>query len=209
MNKALAALPRLRGRGDFTGSPSMCAAWTEFRETTDPFAVWLDRATIAKPDALVVKDALFKAYRVVCLQGGITPPSTKSFGAGLRRLRPDVKEGCRLVGDQYVWCWLGIGLASDPATGVTRGHNVNHVNDPAIYNEEPEGEGGRGRGERGTGQMVDIRDTEKHCRKCDLKLSVVAQCDLCGFCNDQRPTHDDRMVRGGETAAEKKCQCVG
>jgi len=184
LNKALAALPGLRRRGDFTESPSMRAAWTEFRQTTDPFAVWLDRATIAKPDALVVKDTLFKAFRVACIQGGLTPPSEKSFGADLRRLRPAIKEGRRTVGGQYVWCWLGIGLSSDPAVGVTRVHNVNHVKDAAICNEEAEEEEGV-RGERGIGPMVDIvdiHDSEKHCRTCGMKLSVVAEGDLCGRC---------------------------
>ena len=44
LNKALAALPHLRERHGFEVTPTM--AWEEFRETTDPLAVWLDRATV-------------------------------------------------------------------------------------------------------------------------------------------------------------------
>ncbi len=43
LNRALVALRAVRARGSFSQSPSMQAAWSEFRESTDPLAVWLER----------------------------------------------------------------------------------------------------------------------------------------------------------------------
>ena len=40
----------------------MQEAWAEFRQTTDPLAVWLEKRTIDSPDAFVPKRALLTAY---------------------------------------------------------------------------------------------------------------------------------------------------
>ncbi len=39
----------------------MQKAWEEFRQTTDPLAVWLDRITVEGPGAWVGKDGLLNA----------------------------------------------------------------------------------------------------------------------------------------------------
>jgi P4 family phage/plasmid primase-like protien len=65
LNEALAVLPRLRQRG-FTVSETMRQASEEFRQTTDPLAVWLERYTVEHPDAMIAKDALVQAYNADC-----------------------------------------------------------------------------------------------------------------------------------------------
>jgi phage/plasmid-associated DNA primase len=61
LNKALSVLPSLRSRG-FTESQSMKQAAMEFRQTTDPLAVWLDHATIQGPEVFVAKDVLYSFF---------------------------------------------------------------------------------------------------------------------------------------------------
>lgn len=108
LNKALAALPGLRKNG-FTVSPTMRKAWEEFRETTDPFAVWLDQATASDPDGYVPRAALRKAYADHCRTAGHPMISDTAFGNAMRRLRPTLTFGQRTVdGKAGVWCYLGI-----------------------------------------------------------------------------------------------------
>ena len=57
LNKALHALPRLRDKG-FTESPSMAAALGDFRQATDPIAVWLDRKTVDEPQRVYPQGSL-------------------------------------------------------------------------------------------------------------------------------------------------------
>ena len=40
----------------------MQKAWEEFRQTTDPLAVWLERSTVEEPEAWVAKDDPLNAY---------------------------------------------------------------------------------------------------------------------------------------------------
>jgi len=108
LNKALTALPRLRRNG-FTVSPTMRKAWEEFRETTDPFVVWLDHATASDPDGYVPRAALRKAYADHCRTAGHPMISDTAFGNAMRRLRPTLTFGQRTVdGKAGVWCYLGI-----------------------------------------------------------------------------------------------------
>jgi putative DNA primase/helicase len=110
LNKALAVLPRLRQRG-FTISATVQQAAEEFRQTTDPLAVWLERQTIEHPDAMIAKDALVQAYNADCDQAGRPRMSKNAFGQALRRLRPHLEEAQRLwEGRQQVWVWRGLGL---------------------------------------------------------------------------------------------------
>lgn len=51
LNKALGALSAIRTRG-LSESPSSTRATDEFRQPTDPLAVWLDPKTILLPDAI-------------------------------------------------------------------------------------------------------------------------------------------------------------
>ncbi|MBI4498626.1 MAG: hypothetical protein HY689_12080 [Chloroflexi bacterium] len=131
LNRALAVLPGLREKGRFTEGASMRAAWLDFRGVTDPLAVWLDRSTVAGAEARVVKDDLLRAFNADCTREGRPPMMTKTFGKALRNLRPDVQEGRRMVGGEYVWCWLGIGLKApggDDGGARFRHGDVSHVN---------------------------------------------------------------------------------
>jgi putative DNA primase/helicase len=110
LNKALAVLPRLRQRG-FTISETMGQAAEEFRQTTDPLAVWLERYTLEYPDAMIAKDAFVQAYNADCDQAGRPRMSKNAFGRALRRVLPHLKDAQRLwEGREQVWVWRGLGL---------------------------------------------------------------------------------------------------
>ena len=57
-NKALLALTAIRMHG-FSESESTRRAMDDFRQTTDPLAVWLDRNTVVHPTGVVVADRLW------------------------------------------------------------------------------------------------------------------------------------------------------
>jgi len=115
LNKALAVLPRLRQRG-FTVSDSIRQASEEFRQTTDPLAVWVERHTLEHAEAMIAKDNLVQAYNADCDQAGRPRASKNAFGRALRRLRPQLKEAQRVwEGREQVWVWLGIGLKGSEA----------------------------------------------------------------------------------------------
>lgn len=109
LNKALAVLPSLRSRS-FTESRSMKQAAREFRQTTDPLAVWLDGNTVRGPDSLVTKDALLTAYNTYCEKNGTPGQTQKGFGHAIRKLLPDLKDAQRTVGRKVAWVWVGLGL---------------------------------------------------------------------------------------------------
>jgi putative DNA primase/helicase len=110
LNKALDALGPLKSRGDFTQPPSVIEALAEFREVTDPMAVWLDRCTINACQLFVPKATLRTAYNTVAQQQGQLVLGKKAFGQALRRLRPQIGEAQRSVSGEYPWCYTGIGL---------------------------------------------------------------------------------------------------
>jgi len=112
LNRALDALPGLRAKG-FTESQSMRDAWNEFRETTDPVAVWLDDHTVQGPDVLVTKRDLLAAYNTVARHEQRLSLTPMSFGQALKRLRPDIQEAQRTIGGALAWVWVGIGLAAE------------------------------------------------------------------------------------------------
>lgn len=112
LNLALAALPRVR-LGGITETASMREAWAEFRTITDPIAVWLDRETVADPNAVIPKHDLLRAYNSFCVSAGKAAMIGGPFGKALRRLRPDLQEGQRTIAGEKVWVYLGIGLRAD------------------------------------------------------------------------------------------------
>jgi P4 family phage/plasmid primase-like protien len=137
LNKALDALAGLRQRG-FTESPSMVEAWQEFRETTDPIAVWLDRATVEDPDAFVVKDVLAKAYNAECSRAGRPTTSKKAIAKALHGLRPNVTEGQRMVAGKRSTAWIGIGLRAPEDKGrESRGGDASSSEQRTRRSEEP------------------------------------------------------------------------
>jgi P4 family phage/plasmid primase-like protien len=114
LNKALPALRRLRRAGRFTETQSTAKALAEFRQVTDPFAVWLDRETVSLPHANVQTDRLLSAYNAVCVQEKRPVMDASSFGKALHRARPGI-EARRLGprGNRRV-CYVGIGLRTGP-----------------------------------------------------------------------------------------------
>jgi putative DNA primase/helicase len=167
LNKALDALEGLREHG-FTESPSMVRAWREFRQTTDPMAVWLDRATVEDPDAWTAKDELAKAYNAECARAGRASLSKKAIAQALKRLRPNITDGQKMVGGRSWTVWKGIGLRSeepDPdgsgAATSSRDHGTNSgegstfsrvsMDSPNCFEKvDPPLQEGRGEGEGAT-----------------------------------------------------------
>ena len=108
----------------------MHASWNEFRATTDPLSVWLDRVTVSSPDAMVPREVLRRAYATECLRTGTPPMTSKAFMAAVRQLRPTTVEAKRIVAGERVWCWLGLGLAQEPAVHPSKqGGRVQNVHD--------------------------------------------------------------------------------
>ena len=114
LNKALEALPGLYANG-FIESLAMRDAWHEFRETTDPLAVWLDRHVIEGPDLLIPKADLLLAYNGNARRNQTPTATPNAFGRAFKRLRPKIDEAQRTVAGNFVRCWLGIGLKDRPA----------------------------------------------------------------------------------------------
>ena len=113
LNKALDALPDLLARHGFQESASMRAALDEFREATDPVAVWLDHSTIAHPDLTVPKGDLLQAYNRDAHRFGRPRMTSTAFGLALRRLRPDLQAAYRNVHGERTHVWLRVGLRTD------------------------------------------------------------------------------------------------
>ncbi len=113
LNRALDALEAMGRRGRFTESASMAAAYAEFRQITDPLAVWLDRGTVEGPDAFVLKSKLHAAYNDAAEHAGRPPLTSTAFGLALRRLRPNLGEAQRTIAGKVQRVWLGIGLRSN------------------------------------------------------------------------------------------------
>jgi P4 family phage/plasmid primase-like protien len=110
LNKALEVLPKLRRKG-FTESKSMHDAWEEFRQMTDPLAVWLENLTVEHPSAFVAKHSLQAAYNQHCEKSGRAGMTAQAFGRAFRRLKPHIEDGQREVnGKSKTWVWLGLGI---------------------------------------------------------------------------------------------------
>jgi len=113
LNKALDALPRLRAQRGFTRAPSLQRAHQEFRSTTDPFAVWLERNIIRDANAVVAKNQLRIAYNEYTENAGRSPMSNKAFGTTLKRHLPDLEDAQRMLNGRLQWVYVGIGLRSN------------------------------------------------------------------------------------------------
>jgi phage/plasmid-associated DNA primase len=109
LNKALASLSRLRSQG-FSISDSMTHAGEEFRRTTDPMAVWLDRMTEQLPYAIVAKEVLLQEYNKDCDRTGRPRISAHAMTKAITRAYPQVTEAQRTVSGGTKWCWVGLGL---------------------------------------------------------------------------------------------------
>lgn len=125
LNRALAALPGMIHRGGFTQSESTQASLMEFREMTDPLAAWLDRFTILSSDGMVSRKDLGISYNAA--SGAASRPlmTAKAFCAGVRRLRPTVKDGQRTIGSEVKDVFVGLAFTSQsPAPGQPSAHSA-------------------------------------------------------------------------------------
>ncbi|MDA2911939.1 phage/plasmid primase, P4 family [Nitrospiraceae bacterium AH_259_D15_M11_P09] len=110
LNRGLRTLPGLLKRGRFTESESTRVAWLEFREQTDPVAVWLDVHTVTEAGAMVTKKDLFITYTAHATAQGRPPMTATGFGLAIKRLRPGVRDYQRKVSGSVQWVYLGLGL---------------------------------------------------------------------------------------------------
>ncbi len=109
LNKALQALAALRTRG-LSESESTSRATDEFRQATDPLAVWLDRKTLLHPDAVTPQDQLHREYYRNCADAGRPTITKAAFGRAMKKLRPTVTDYQRTVNGVLSWCYIGISL---------------------------------------------------------------------------------------------------
>jgi phage/plasmid-associated DNA primase len=114
LNKALEAIAAIRSRG-LSESDSTRRAMDEFRQATDPLAVWLDRHTILHPDAVIPQDRLYREYSHNCSSAGRPTISKTAFGRAIKKLRPTVSDYQRTVNGVLGWCYVGIGLVAKEA----------------------------------------------------------------------------------------------
>jgi putative DNA primase/helicase len=96
LNRAIAMLPLVQREG-FKPTPSMATAFQEFRETTDPLAVWLDRHIIISMGSYIVKDVLVDAYNRECERRNRSGVTKTAFTKALTRLKPLIAENQRTV----------------------------------------------------------------------------------------------------------------
>ncbi len=109
LNRALDALPAIR-TGRFTESASTRAALNEFKQTTDPLAVWLDSNTVTRPDAVTPKDQIRSAYGRACQEAGRPIMPDTQFTRALKTLRPGVEIAQRRINGKPAYVFMGLGF---------------------------------------------------------------------------------------------------
>jgi phage/plasmid-associated DNA primase len=112
LNKAIEAVASIRRRG-LSESDSIRRAMDEFRQTTDPLAVWLDRNTVLEPEALIPADRLWHDYNQDCIAKGRPTVTKTALGRAMVQLRPTVEKKQRTIDGKLPWCYVGIGLVAD------------------------------------------------------------------------------------------------
>ncbi|MDA1305470.1 MAG: phage/plasmid primase, P4 family [Nitrospirae bacterium] len=110
LNRAIEALRAMQTRRAFTQTDTTRAAALEFRATTDPFAIWLDRHTEQAPDAMVSKRDLRIAYAAYTNNQGYPSISDKAFAQAFSRLRPNIGDGQRTLQGKFQYAYLGLRL---------------------------------------------------------------------------------------------------
>jgi P4 family phage/plasmid primase-like protien len=109
LNRALAALPHLLNHG-FEVSTSMLDAHNEFRRTTDPFSVWLERETVESNEAIVPIAMLRAKYNAVCRREGRPVMTDTGFGLAFKRIKPHIDKKQRTYAGELQWCYINVGL---------------------------------------------------------------------------------------------------
>lgn len=112
LNKALEALASIRSHG-LSESESTRRAMDEFRQTTDPVAVWLDRNTVLEPEAVIPADRLWQDYNQDCVAKGRPTVSKTALGRAVAQLRPTIEKRQRTVNGRLSWCYAGLGTVVD------------------------------------------------------------------------------------------------
>jgi phage/plasmid-associated DNA primase len=113
LNLAVGVLPAFQARGRFVEGETTQGAWVEFRDQTDPLANWLDHQTVPTPTAFISRKDLRIKYANYLKVEGRPPMGEKTLYAGVRRLRPMVKEGQKMVGGTSERGFYGLGLKTD------------------------------------------------------------------------------------------------
>jgi putative DNA primase/helicase len=118
LNRALEALVEMRLRGGFSEPRSTREALAEFRQTTDPLSVWLERNTVEHPEAMVAQDELRRTFNQFAENTGKPGMTPQSFGRALARAKPGVEKAQRTWrGASNTRVYLGIGLRSEADDG--------------------------------------------------------------------------------------------
>ena len=113
LNEALRALSAFQKRGRFVECEATQGAWAEFRDQTDPLANWLDQQTVTTPTAFISRKDLRIKYANYLKGEGRPPIGEKALYAGVRRLRPMVEEGQKMVGRTSERGFHGLGLKAN------------------------------------------------------------------------------------------------
>jgi putative DNA primase/helicase len=124
LNKALSALPRLRG--GFTESASMKKAWEELRATTDPLAVWLDQCTVSSPESVIPCAELLRAYNQSAREHGDPWLSQTGFGLAMNRLRPGTRRVYPTINSVRTHCYAGLAWRDGAPGGEKRVRSRTH-----------------------------------------------------------------------------------
>ncbi len=109
LNRALESLPQIQS-GAFKESPSMSAAWNQFRQTTDPLGVWLEGNTVDAVDGFVPKATLRSLWATDCKENGRPIIGDAAFTEKLKSLRPNARAGQRRINKKVTECFIGFGL---------------------------------------------------------------------------------------------------
>ena len=112
LNKALEAMTSIRRHG-LSESESTRRAMDEFRQTTDPVAVWLDRNTVVEPEAVIAADRLWQDFNQDCVAKGRPTVSKTALGRAIAQLRPTVEKRQRTINGRLSWCYVGLGSIAE------------------------------------------------------------------------------------------------
>lgn len=107
LNQALKALPTLIKSG-LIESASMLDAKQEFRELTDPLAIWLERNCVLHSNSFVPKSKLLSEYNKDNQKHRRPTLTQHAFTKAINRLYPKLNEKQKTVGGKREMCWLGI-----------------------------------------------------------------------------------------------------
>lgn len=120
LNKALEWLPHVRRQG-ITETPSMRETRNEFREATDPFAVWAEDELTEQSNALVSCSEARKAYNRRAKREGWPSMSNTRFGQRMRDTFPQIQRRQRTwKGDPKTYCYVGLGFSATDGVDVEK-----------------------------------------------------------------------------------------